>query len=85
MEISMQIGPKEEEKYEALTNVVIHLQIMTAGTKNHADRQSAGYVDALVAVLLRVWIQISWEAELSIQQGPVGEAFGALAIDLESQ
>ena len=68
-----------------LSDVVIQLQIMTARTEDHADRQGAGQVNTLSAVVLGLWVDVSGEREAGIQQGPVGIAFGALPINLESQ
>jgi len=68
-----------------LPHVVIHLQKMTARAEDQTNRQSAGQVNALRAVFLRLWVDVPGEREAGIQQGPVGVAFGALPINLESQ
>jgi hypothetical protein len=75
----------DEELVLRLPHVVIHLQKMTAGTENQANRQGAGPVNTLSAIFLGLWVDISGKCKAGIQQGSVGVAFGALSINLESQ
>jgi hypothetical protein len=65
----------------AQSNVVIHLQIMTAHADDYAERQGAIRAVGFVDVSLATRVYISVKAERSFQQGPVAVTFGALYVE----
>lgn len=75
---------KSESTSFGLFHVVVHLKIVTARTENQPDWQGAAQVNAFSAVF-RPWVEMSGERKAGVQYRPVGVAFGALRINLETQ